>query len=736
MDQFNYENYKIVVTSNRELSFTNSKDAYFYTTTHLNKNDNWFSGWNIAGIRIFNDYTLYIDSQPLKKSKSKVIAYPDKFYRYYDNNKAIEIFSMIDSISLLYFEISVVQGRKIGFSVDTNLTKFTGTNGNISILKVNENNEYNIYITPLIDGDIAIANNIIVTDKKNKGFIVICAKSIQQAYDIIKDFRLNKERYLTSRKKRIENVLKNSFILSSDMNLNVALPWISATLDQLITKQQGYGIYAGLPWFNQYWGRDMFISFPGACLVSGKTNIAKQILLDFAKFQNLDSTSKYYGRIPNRAQPTDIIYNTADGTPRFVISIYEYILYTKDFSILEQLYPNIKISVEGNLKYWVDNNGFLLHDDADTWMDAKKDGKIPFSPRGIAANDIQYLWYKQLQITEYFAAKLNDTNFAKICKNYSTKLKNNFSKFFCNDKYGYLADRLDSNYIQDWKFRPNQLFAFELLEDTLLKANITKLCWEKLTYPWGVASLSQDDDDFHPWHHCDLYFFDEAYHNGIVWLWLNGIMMQRMIEFGQYNKAYELFDNMSKQALFQGAIGSLPENADALPRNGKKWADRSGAFLQAWSNAEYLRIWYQYFLGVQPDLINNIITIKPSIPDKIEQLFTQTSFEDSKIKIFAEKINNKRVLTYIYNGPSRFLAIELPFFEKFKYEAKNNDKIEIIIERNVAHFTIENKDGNIKFDLNKIPKYIEYENKINKIFEKVDFCKPLLRKDLKIFKNK
>ena len=89
------------------------------------------------------------------------------------------------------------------------------------------------------------------------------------------------------------------------------------------------------------------------------------------------------------------------------------------------------------------------------------------------------------------------------------------------------------------------------------------------------------DQQFHPQHeNWQYYHKDDAYHNGTVWLWNNGIAMQRMIEYGQVEAAWQLFRNMNRQALVEGAVGSLSENADAHPREGKSWVNRSGTFLQ------------------------------------------------------------------------------------------------------------------------------------------------------------
>ena len=123
-----------------------------------------------------------------------------------------------------------------------------------------------------------------------------------------------------------------------------------------------------------------------------------------------------------------------------------------------------------------------------------------------------------------------------------------------------------------------------------------------------------------------------------------------MIEYGQVDAAWELFKNMNRQALHEGAAGSLSENADAHPREGATWVNRSGTFLQAWSNAEHLRVWYQYFLGIRPDLLNGVITIEPKLPSEITSLKTSVKigdgtlhyeYADGKVNVTLEGIDAK-----------------------------------------------------------------------------------------------
>ena len=59
--------------------------------------------------------------------------------------------------------------------------------------------------------------------------------------------------------------------------------------------------------------------------------------------------------------------------------------------------------------------------------------------------------------------------------------------------------------------------------------------------------------------------------------------------------------------------------------------NRSGTFLQAWSNAEHLRVWYQHFLGIRPDLLNGKVVIEPKLPSEITHLETSVKIGDGTL---------------------------------------------------------------------------------------------------------
>lgn len=398
------------------------------------------------------------------------------------------------------------------------------------------------------------------------------------------------------------------------------LAWLQSVGGQLVARQggvaAGQGIWAGLPWFDDFWGRDTFISFTGLLLVPGRFAEARQVLLDFAALQDTRAGSPNFGRVPNRARPDDIIYNTADGTPRLIGAIGDYLDYTGDRSIVPELWPAVRRALEGTLASWVDGDGLMVHDDADTWMDAREAGTRPFTPRGSRANDIQALWHRQLLVTARLAGMVGAGDLAADCRARAGRVAEAFNRLFVDPAGQRMADRIEPGGQPDFSMRPNQLFALDLVPEPALRTALLRRAFEALVVPWGTMSLAPDEPGFHPVHEAPgLWHKDFAYHTGTVWLWLNGIVIQRLLERGALDPAWRLFERMLREALDEGAVGCLSELRDAMPRAGAAEGRPSGTFLQAWSQAEAVRVWREWFVGLRPTGMSGRLILSPALPD-------------------------------------------------------------------------------------------------------------------------
>jgi hypothetical protein len=166
--------------------------------------------------------------------------------------------------------------------------------------------------------------------------------------------------------------------------------------------------------------------------------------------------------------------------------------------------------------------------------------------------------------------------------------------------------------------RPNQLMLVSIPFDDFVppavQARVTRNAVSELLYPYGIASLSQDDPYFHPRHeNPDFHHKDAAYHQGTIWGWNAGFTVTALNKFGYQDLAWPLAKNLGQQMLDLGTLGNMSELLDALPHEGGTLKP-SGTYAQSWSVAEYARNGYQDFVGFHPRLLENTLAFSPAIP--------------------------------------------------------------------------------------------------------------------------
>jgi len=670
----------VTAAENRPVSFTNKRSAYFFTQTHRNDHEEYrgFAGFNVAQRRIFAGYELTVGGRPLDVTAAAVEVFPDRLVRRWPDG-ASETLRLVDDEDLLDIELDGVTGpvgvRLLGEGVQ----------------RLANNDGTATWSTMEAPG------RVVVTRVAGHRIIVAVVPANRDAVQASLDALARADRGRTAREARLKGLLNGrNYVATHDARRTAALRWLRQTMDQLVTRQRGDGIYAGLPWFNEYWGRDSFIALPGALLVTGEFETARAVLTSFAEFQDRDPASRFYGRVPNIVKVDALDYHTVDGTPRFVIALQDYVRYSGDRSIVSELYPAVRASIEGALAHWVDARGFLTHADNESWMDARRAGDlVPYSPRGTRANDIQALWHAQLSAGAWFAGLVGDADSAARWQQAASTLASHFQSAFTAADHDYLADRLKADDTPDFQLRPNQLYALDLLDDPMRIARATRVAWENLAFPWGVASLAPDDPFFHPYHLAwDRYHKDEAYHNGTIWLWNNGIAMQRMIELGQLEPAWTLFENMNEQALTRGVVGGLGENMDAYPHPGQPWPRLTGTYLQAWSNSEQLRIWYQGFLGLRPNIADGVVTLAPRLPAGFGDVDFSARVGKGSIRGVYERRDGVARYDWVAEGVSFEARLDLPGFAVQAIPLRSGQRLSAIAgDGPVLEITVYDADG-------------------------------------------
>jgi len=627
-------NFNLKPGSTREIAYTDKQDAHWVTRAGGYNNSPWH-GLTASKRGYFEDLFISVDGVLLPRQEAEVIVTPVSLKRHYADLGIHETWTLLDEKRILLLELEAdvathwtVQPAILGgtqaadFGIETSeqemnvvmkrMLEVPSSYPHMKLwfshpvnwldAKAPDQTLFTAFLTPRADYEGSHSLSIAIALSKDPEALQLTPGWIESVK--------------SERRQRIDERAGSTMFRSNLADLDRAIYWSHHSLDALVMQQQGKGIYAGLPWFDDYWGRDAFISFTGAVLVSGQYEEARKILLAFADLQNKDEFDLNFGRVPNRAQPDNVIYNTTDGTPWFVRSVWDYYRYSGDLEFLESMWPAIRRATEGSLRNWVDEDGLLRHADADTWMDAKgPDG--PWSPRGDRAIDIQFIWRDQLEITGILAEKYGERDLADEVRTTLERFNASIEKFRAVGGK-HMVDHLNHNGVQDSQIRPNVFLVPQLFNETCDWPTFESLGPQLITVH-GVLSLAQDDPKFHPYHHLPgLYVQDAAYHNGIIWTWNSAATITPAIQFHQYHYAEAIFNDLTDQVISRGAIGTIAELTDAWPRDGEMRL--SGTFSQAWSLAEYLRTLYQDILGVQPDLANGKVKLSPRLLNDMQNV--------------------------------------------------------------------------------------------------------------------
>ncbi len=360
----------------------------------------------------------------------------------------------------------------------------------------------------------------------------------------------------------------------------------------IVSRGAGKTVIAGYHWFSD-WGRDTMIALNGLTLATGRPEIAKSILSEFAGYLS-------EGMLPNRFpdEGDEPEYNTVDATLWFFEAIRAYADHTGDRFVKEMLYEKLSDVVDWHVRgtrygIHVDSDGLLYAGEPGvqlTWMDAKI-GDWVVTPRMGKAVEIQALWYNALRIMAGFASKFEDEEGKHRYADMAAIASDSFNGQFWNEADECLYDVVDGGK-KDEAIRPNQIFAVSLPHTMLdlerARKVVAKAEAELLT-PFGLRSLSPKDPSYVPHYIGSPFDRDAAYHQGTVWGWLIGPFVdayKRVNSNGQRTeKRIEEMLSGYKQHLSEAMVGQISEIFDAEPPHTPR-----GAAAQAWSVAEVLRV--------------------------------------------------------------------------------------------------------------------------------------------------
>ena len=367
---------------------------------------------------------------------------------------------------------------------------------------------------------------------------------------------------------------------------------LTGAADQfIVTRGSSKSIIAGYPWFAD-WGRDTMIALPGLTLATGRYDVARSILQEFARYADR-------GMLPNRFPDAGETpeYNTVDATLWFFEAIRQYVAHTNDYDFVRRrLYPVLTSIVDFHVagtRYGikVDQDGLLQCGEPGvqlTWMDAKI-GDWVVTPRHGKPVEIQALWFNALRTLESFAAAFRDIERQQFCATLAQRANVSFNQQFWNPGAGCLFDVVDLDG-PDPSIRPNQIFAVSLyysMLDNDRAAQVVAAVQRELLTPCGLRTLAPSDPRYVPQYRGDPVARDSAYHQGTVWPWLLGPFIEAYLRVNErteeaVDEARQWLEPL-RQRMSEYGLGQVSEVCDAEPPY-----TPGGCFAQAWSVGQLL----------------------------------------------------------------------------------------------------------------------------------------------------
>ncbi|HEX8029936.1 MAG TPA: amylo-alpha-1,6-glucosidase [Vicinamibacterales bacterium] len=370
---------------------------------------------------------------------------------------------------------------------------------------------------------------------------------------------------------------------------------LEQSADQYFVRRgMGRTIVAGYPWFTD-WGRDTFIALRGLGLATGRLDIVRDILLEWA---SAISQGMLPNRFPDHGEAPE--YNAVDASLWYVVVAGELLahqdaikyLSDHDRRRLETAVVEILKGYGRGTRYGIraDHDGLLAAGEPGqqlTWMDARV-GSREITPRIGKPVEIQALWINALDAGARISARW---------RQHRDRALDAFNGRFWDSENGVLFDVVDVDHEPgrvDRSIRPNQIFAVGGLPLVLVPpdraCSVVNVIERELWTPMGLRSLSPRDPQYRAHYAGGPSDRDTAYHQGTVWPWLAGPFVEAWLRVhhaapGAAAEARERLLSPILDHLQRDGLGHVSEVADAeAPHRA------AGCPFQAWSVGEILRI--------------------------------------------------------------------------------------------------------------------------------------------------
>jgi len=361
--------------------------------------------------------------------------------------------------------------------------------------------------------------------------------------------------------KKQENEIYGRFNLPEIGDSEIKIAYLcacNAILTLMVENNNRKGVYAGLPWFFQFWNRDEAVSL--FQIYKLNNSFAKEIALSQLKTILSDGQTniKRFSGF-NDLQSADALGWLADR----ILKIIHIQKPSKDFknSVEEKFERAILRLIKKRT-----SDGLALNFKSETWMDSLEREGLRIEIQACRLR-MYNLLYKLTENKQYEILE----------REMRRKIR---QKFFFD---GILFDSPEDKVI-----RPNVFIAAYLYQN-LLSNEEWEICFDKilpkLYLSWGgISSIDKTNQLFVS---KDTGENSASYHNGNSWYWLNNLtalVLYRINAHKYSDYINAIMEASTSEILYKGVVGCHGETSSAEKQTS------SGCGLQLWSAAMYLEV--------------------------------------------------------------------------------------------------------------------------------------------------
>jgi glycogen debranching enzyme len=457
--------------------------------------------------------------------------------------------------------------------------------------------------------------------KKKTCLIMASAENKEHAKGKIFDIMMNIDMMENIQENYSEKTLEHKYRISELSDERVGFGYVNAVhamngleMTLLLNHRKLHGVWAGLPWFFQFWARDELVSLK-ALMLEKKHESVKEIL-----FRNLNNTLSD-GRILNIFPGGGL--GSADGVGWLFKRINDFIDYTENNNIftdyfslsdLKYIKERLNFCIKQILRDY-SKEGLISNRALETWMDTSfKESGYETDVREGMRIEIQALFLGMLKLMtkldEMFANKFvkksnklvnvteTDLDYEKLERVLRDLVR---ERFLVKSKEGkaLLNDGFDSSYSD--VIRPNIFLAYYIYPELLSESeweNVFDAALERLWNDWtlraekigGLSTIDKNHVLFQPFYTGEN---NKSYHRGDSWFYINNIAAISMLRLNKdkyIDFITKLLNASNEDMLFSGFIGYSSELS-----SGSIYAP-GGCLCQTWSIATYIELVHEMYM--------------------------------------------------------------------------------------------------------------------------------------------